>query len=211
MKQIKAITFDLWDTVINDDSDEPVRAERGLRSKRDERHYLVWKALNTVSTVSIEAVRSAYEEVNDQFNRVWHDDFITWTVDERVDKVLKMLNRVLPKSVLQNTIEELERMEIVIPPEPVRGVHAAMDELSGNFILGVVSDTVVTPGRNLRVWLENHDLLRFLKCLRFRMKLVNPNHTQISFVQLHRNLAYDWRKWFILETGSIMISKVLTQ
>ena len=165
--QIKAITFDLWDTVINDDSDEPVRAERGLRSKRDERHHLVWKALNTVSTFSIEAVRSAYEEVNDQFNQVWHDDFITWTVEERVDKVLKKLNQALPKTVLQNTIDELERMEIVIPPEPVKGVHAALDELSENFPLAVVSDAIVTPGRNLRVWLENHDLLRFFKVFAF--------------------------------------------
>ena len=167
MIQIKAITFDLWDTVINDDSDEPIRAQRGLRSKRDERHHLVWNALNTVSTISIETVRSAYDEVNYQFNKVWHDDFITWTVEERMDKVLKILNRVLPNTVLQNTIDELERMEIVIPPEPVKGVYAAIDELSENFPLAVVSDAIVTPGRNLRVWLENHDLLRFFKGFAF--------------------------------------------
>ncbi|GIT27925.1 MAG: hypothetical protein CM1200mP41_39690 [Gammaproteobacteria bacterium] len=31
---IKAVTFDLWDTVIHDDSDEPKRAAQGLRSKK---------------------------------------------------------------------------------------------------------------------------------------------------------------------------------
>ena len=27
---IKGVTFDLWDTMVRDDSDEPVRAARGL-------------------------------------------------------------------------------------------------------------------------------------------------------------------------------------
>ena len=35
--QVKAITFDLWDTVIRDDSDEAKRAARGLPSKREAR------------------------------------------------------------------------------------------------------------------------------------------------------------------------------
>ena len=43
---IKAVTFDLWDTMVVDESDEPKRAAQGLRSKRDERRHLVWEALN---------------------------------------------------------------------------------------------------------------------------------------------------------------------
>ena len=30
---IRAITFDLWDTIVIDDSDEPKRAAQGLSSK----------------------------------------------------------------------------------------------------------------------------------------------------------------------------------
>ena len=44
--KIKAVTFDLWDTMIDDQSDEPKRRQRGLRSKEEERPYLVWEALN---------------------------------------------------------------------------------------------------------------------------------------------------------------------
>ena len=46
MAQIKAITFDLWDTLIDDDSDEPKRKAKGLRTKKAERRHLVWEALN---------------------------------------------------------------------------------------------------------------------------------------------------------------------
>ena len=45
---IKAVTFDLWDTIVDDDSDEPKRAAKGLRSKRDERRHLVWSALTEI-------------------------------------------------------------------------------------------------------------------------------------------------------------------
>ena len=30
---IRGITFDFWDTIVDDDTDEPKRAERGLPSK----------------------------------------------------------------------------------------------------------------------------------------------------------------------------------
>ena len=46
---IKGITFDLWDTMVRDDSDEPKRAAQGLRSKKAERRHLVWQALNEKS------------------------------------------------------------------------------------------------------------------------------------------------------------------
>jgi hypothetical protein len=45
---IKAVTFDLWDTMVYDDSDEPERAARGLRSKKGERRHLVWQALDEI-------------------------------------------------------------------------------------------------------------------------------------------------------------------
>ena len=58
---IEAVTFDLWDTMIRDDSDEPKRAALGLRSKRDERRHLVWQALNDVAPIDKAAVARAYD------------------------------------------------------------------------------------------------------------------------------------------------------
>ncbi len=46
MSTIKTITFDLWDTMIRDDSDEPKRATRGLRPKKAERRHMIWEVLD---------------------------------------------------------------------------------------------------------------------------------------------------------------------
>lgn len=41
---IKAVTFDLWDTIVDDDSDAAYRRSQGLRSKLEERRHLTWEA-----------------------------------------------------------------------------------------------------------------------------------------------------------------------
>lgn len=163
VKPIKAITFDLWDTVINDDSDEAIRQSRGLRSKRDERYYVVWQAVNQISSISLETVQAKYDETNDEFNRVWHSDFITWTVPERLTRILTKLEVELPEARFLETTEVLETMELTIPPVPIAGVHDALSEISKKYPLAVVSDTINTPGTGLRLWLERHNLKQYFK------------------------------------------------
>ncbi len=74
---IKAVTFDLWDTIVYDDTDEPKRAARGLRSKREERRHLVWDALNAAEPIERTRVDLAYDVADAAFNRVWHDQHVT--------------------------------------------------------------------------------------------------------------------------------------
>ncbi len=78
---IKAVTFDLWDTMVYDDSDEPERARRGLRSKRDERRHLLWAALDEIEPIPPETVTLAYDTADAGFNLVWKENHINWTVE----------------------------------------------------------------------------------------------------------------------------------
>jgi FMN phosphatase YigB (HAD superfamily) len=155
---IKAISFDLWDTVIHDNSDEPKRAKQGLRSKNEERRYLVWEALNRHEAISYETVALAYDVMEAAFNHVWHDQHITWTVRERVQVVLNGLRCSLPDDEFAAVVRGHEEMEITVAPDAIAGMGRALAELSQRYTLCVVSDAIVTPGRNLRKWLEMHAL-----------------------------------------------------
>ena len=159
MSGIQGITFDLWDTVIDDDSDEPKRALLGLRSKREERPHVVWSALNRSRSFELEQVTRAYDEVNQEFNRVWHEEFVTWTVAQRINRVLDKLEVVLPDDEFERVVVELEDMEIVHAPDPVEGVGEVLSDLSQRYPLAVVSDAIISPGRNLRKWLDMYGLL----------------------------------------------------
>jgi len=164
---IKAITFDLWDTVIHDDSDEPKRAAQGLRTKKAERKHLLWDALHTQEPIAQEIVAQAYDVADAAFNHVWHDQFVTWTVRERLQIILSGLGRRLPDDVFAQVIADHEEMEVHIPPDTTPGIAEALGELSTRYPLAVVSDAIVSPGRCLRDWLDLYQLKDHFKGFAF--------------------------------------------
>ena len=88
MGAIKAITFDLWDTLVIDDSDEAKRAEQGLRSKFDERRHLLWEALNADGQSSLGSACHYYSVGDAAFNKVWKEHHITRHIAKRLRVIL---------------------------------------------------------------------------------------------------------------------------
>ena len=164
---IRAITFDLWDTVIHDDSDEPKRAAAGLPSKREARRALVREALTGHSAVPPDVVDAAYDVADAAFNKVWHDQHVTWSVGERLSVLLRGLGRELPDAVLAGVTARIEEMEIEVMPDPVPGIGDAIETLAARYPLAVVSDAIHSPGRCLREWLERHGLLHHFGAFAF--------------------------------------------
>ena len=164
---IKAISFDMWDTLVDDDSDETVRAERGLRSKKDERRHLVWQALNELEPTDYERVALAYDTADAGFNLVWKKLHINWTLEQRLKVVLDGLGRTLPEDVHQKLIDDTARMEVEIPPHPIDGVAQSLQALAKDFKLCVVSDSIVTPGTGLRQILDGHGLKQYFSAFAF--------------------------------------------
>jgi len=164
---IKAVTFDLWDTMIHDDSDEARRKAQGLRSKRAERRHLLWQALNAVETIDAERVNLAYDVADAAFNHVWHDLFVTWTIEERLRVALNGLGRELPDAAFAKVVATHESMEVEIPPDTIDGIADALADLAQRYKLCVVSDTIVTPGSGLRDLLEGHGLKQYFSGFAF--------------------------------------------
>ena len=164
---IKAITFDLWDTVIHDDSDEPKRKAQGLPSKRDHRRELAHDAFSAEKQIDPRVVNIAYDTMEAAFNHVWHEQHVTWTVSERVSVLETGLGRRLLSDSFSTLVRELEEMEVTVTPDPVPGVAEALAELSARYKLGVVSDAIYSPGRCLRQWLEMHGLKQYFSGFAF--------------------------------------------
>ena len=160
MGNIKAITFDLWDTLVIDDSDEAKRAEQGLRSKFDERRHLLWEALNSCKPIDLETVHLAYNVGDSAFNKVWKDHHITWHIAERLEVILKGLSRELPDDMFDAVVRAHAEMEVDIPPDAIPGGAPVLERLAKRFKLCIVSDAIVSPGKYLRRLLEDHGLAK---------------------------------------------------
>lgn len=179
---IKAVSFDLWDTLVDDDSDEAIRAARGMRCKRDERRHLLWQALNEIEPIELERVVLAYDTADAGFNLVWKKMHINWTLEQRLHVILTGLGLSLPGEVLARLIDDTSSMEVEIPPNKITFVEDSLSELSQNFKLCVCSDAVFTPGTALRKILEGHGLKKYFSAFAFSDEVGHskPHHSMFD-------------------------------
>ncbi len=148
---IKAVSFDLWDTVFIDDSDEPKRKSMGLLPKKEERRKLVLDFLKKSATISPEKVNEAYNATDAEFRRAWYEKGITWTVNERLLVLFKKLNRKIPDNDFNELVKLHEEMELNIQPDFAEGI----------------SDAIFSPGRVLKEILASKDLLKYFEAFVF--------------------------------------------
>ncbi|MFA6032958.1 MAG: HAD family hydrolase [Myxococcota bacterium] len=158
-RKIQAVTFDLWDTVFIDDSDEPKRKAKGLQPKAAARRAAVHRFLERHAPISAERVALAYDTTDAAFRLAWHDQHVTWTVRQRLGIVLSGLGRELPDDELDELVRIHETMELGTKPDLVPGIGKALAELAGRYALGVISDAIFTPGWALREILDGYGLL----------------------------------------------------
>ncbi len=192
--KITAVTFDLWDTIIDDESDEPKRLSRGLRSKPEERHHLVLEALNRHQPISTDDLAIAYGVVNAAFVKCWKGHSITWTARERLQVLLNGLGRQLPDKELDALAYAQERLELDIPPDPIAGARDAVAELASRYKLCVISDTIITSGSGLREWLEMHDLKQFFSGFAFSDEVGNSKPNRAMFDAAARQVGAEFNQ-----------------
>jgi putative hydrolase of the HAD superfamily len=159
-RHVGAVTFDLWDTVFLDDSDEPKRKAMGLPAKKVARRDLVERFMAAAGTaVARELVDRAYDTVDEVTRKTWHDEFVTLTVTQRLRKVLAALGRDLPLDRFAELIRLHEEMELRISPDLIPGAVDAVKALRSRRKLVVISDAIFTPGWGLRKLLEGFGIL----------------------------------------------------
>jgi putative hydrolase of the HAD superfamily len=158
MPRVRAVSFDLWDTVFMDDSDEPKRRRQGLPPKPGERRDLVHSFLSRHAPVDRALVECAYDTADAAFRQVWHCEHVTWPVAVRLGVLLAGLKRELPEQEFRELVTLHEEMELRVRPDLVPGVVDALKALGRRYTLVVVSDAIFTPGRALRELLAGYGL-----------------------------------------------------
>ena len=172
---LEAITFDFWDTMAIDDSDEPKRRALGLPSKADARIELFASHVTQRHPqIAHEQAVRAYRHAHQNFQQAWHEEQRTPGMAVRMYDAYEFLGlRPGPGRFAQlmrevdALVREIETMEVRIQPDFTPGVHAALEELSLHYKLGIISDTIHTTGRGLRYLLQRQGLLRYFNYMLF--------------------------------------------
>ena len=189
MRRIRAITFDLWDTIYEDDSDEPERRRRGLPPKQLHRRQMLCEALGCNKQDDRLRVDAAMATADEAFKKVWREQCVTWKVDERLEIILRGLGAELDGQARKKLVERLERMELDIPPRLAPGIGPVLERLAGRYRLGIISDTVYTPGWALRKLLERSGLAGYFSAMIFSDETGRSKPAREPFEQAARRLG----------------------
>jgi putative hydrolase of the HAD superfamily len=156
---LQAITFDFWDTLVADDSDEPKRQARGLPTKAETRLQLLSdEIVRHHAEITRGQIAAAFKHANDTFNHAWKIEHHTPTVATRLKFAYEFLQIELTPG-FDAIVRAVEEMEVEIPPDFCAGVNDALAQLARQYKLGIVSDTIHTPGRGIRRLLETQNIL----------------------------------------------------
>ena len=162
---IQAVTLDCWGTLLLDSpaSDDRYKPQRLAGIER------------ILTTSGVQVARSdldqAYWESGRRLGRIWQRCRDV-PMSQHVIALLEALDSTLPKrlspDVLAALIEAYASPALRVPPAVDEGGVAALQELADwGVALGVVSNTMRTPGDVLRQVLDRSGLLAPLKVLTF--------------------------------------------
>jgi len=157
----RAVTFDFWDTIVIDDSDEPKRAAKGLTSKAVARRAIfVGEVLAHHPEIGRDQADSAFDHCNQLFRHWWKVEHHTPPIGTRLLEGFRHLD-LAPTPGFEDMVAAYAALEVDTPPDLAPGIQQCLDDLSGRYRLGIISDAIVTPGIGLREILNEYGLLHY--------------------------------------------------
>ncbi|MCK5742882.1 MAG: HAD family hydrolase [Chlorobi bacterium] len=140
--KIKVITIDFWNTIF-DYSGSEIRNEY-------RKSELVTKAAEFGKKVSNEEFDQSMEAAWKHFYEIWHGEQRTPQPIESLNFLWKFLGLPEDKDASESLVESFGNSILKFPPAILPGVKDALEELSVDYKLGIVSDTGFSGGNILR-------------------------------------------------------------
>ncbi|RLI33091.1 hypothetical protein DRO66_10665 [Candidatus Bathyarchaeota archaeon] len=154
---ITVVTFDLWNTIFSNMNYDDSRVG-----------YLVEILNEYGESRDHEEVRDAYIEIHEYVHQISVDeDYRHVSCLERLAFILKKLNVDLPRNLKLHIVKTFEKTILEEPPPLVNDVKKVLEVLSPYYRMGIISDTGITPGKVLRLVLEDANVLGFFKATTF--------------------------------------------
>jgi putative hydrolase of the HAD superfamily len=144
---IKAITFDLWNTLLEDKHFTTHRVE------------IIHEIINETTPRSTEEIREAYRSAARAYRKEWEEDHTQMTMEDRITHIVDILDVEPPPEAVHRITERLQRCFLDDPPTLKEGVRGTLEALNGRYRLGIISDTGVTPGTVIREYLDAKGIL----------------------------------------------------
>ncbi|MFQ5569539.1 MAG: HAD family hydrolase [Rhodothermales bacterium] len=157
---IHALTIDFWNTMV-------VARTNGRQRHQQRVDHLLGVAHASRPEITEETVRAAFREAIRRFDQAWRQQHCTPTTSELVHSIWDELGLTVEESRHHDIVHVFQEGVLSEPPDFVEGLEEALHWAAGRYQLGIISDTMFSPGRVIRRLLDQRGLLRFFDALVF--------------------------------------------
>jgi len=155
---IKALTFDLWNTLIGD-------THVDISNRRIAILLHVCEQQRCYRDIS--AVRAAYQSATRLWEECWRVKRKGISIQALVAHIFEKLNVRIESTVQEQVVIEFAEVVLEDPPPLLDFASAVLEVLSTKYRIGLICDTGFTPGQVLRQVLKKHNILHYFSCLLF--------------------------------------------
>jgi putative hydrolase of the HAD superfamily len=185
------ISIDFWNTLVI--------AETGGKK----RHQVRLDAIQEVATqhdtaITPEDVSEAKQKAAKHFDKIWLGEQRTPSTHELVKQVMLHLDLPVSNGQLDFVAEAFQESLWEGPPQLIEGVPEALEQLAAHDRLAIISDTMYSPGRVLRKYLENHGILHYFDGFAFSDEIgVSKPHKKAFLTVLEETGGDPENSWHI--------------
>lgn len=175
------ISIDFWFTMV----DGRVGGER--------RNEIRLAALNKIAQANNKEldqtkVKEAYSYASSNFERIWLEEQRTMSTRDLVALVLEKLNLKASEDALLSLSKVYAESLWDGPPALAPGLKEALAILSADYDLGIISDTMYSPGSVLRIFLERNGILKHFKAFVFSDEVGYSKPDSRAFASIREQL-----------------------
>jgi len=168
----KAITFDLWNTLITDRDYTDFRVNSLVNILNNLKFVISQEEIHEAFINSNELARIIEEGKNHRYV----------TTEERLVYIKRNLGINLPPDGNRTIVKELSETFWKNPPSLKKGVFETLKTLKPNYKIGLICDTGITPSHIVRCFMRKEGILHFFSSTIFsdEMSLCKPDRAMFD-------------------------------
>lgn len=156
---LKLITIDFWNTLFD--------SSNGTKRNQLRMEKLVSSIHSLGIKIESQEFEKAMQASWQYFNDIWKKDMRTPLPEETVGFFWNYFGLQSENNSIEEVALGFANSILDYPPKLLPGVKEALGKLSDNYKLAIVSDTGFSPGKVLKVLLENNEIIHFFDAFSF--------------------------------------------
>ena len=181
---VRALTIDFWNTMV-------VARTNGRRRQNQRLDYLLGVVRSRRPELTQETVETAYGEATRSWNTAWKQKNTTPTTSELIHSIWEMLDLDIEQAQHREAVRIFEEGLLFGPPAFAEGLEEALAWAAQRYRLGIISDTMFSPGRVIRRLLDRRSVLLYFDAFVFSDETGFSKPDQRAFEQAGRALGVE--------------------